>query len=153
MAKKTKRPAVRNMTYQKALAMSHEYNEMQENYLRSIVRNHIPDAENILACADRKYLLHMTRTIKGVADRLVEDYRKKQKTIAQEIGNAEPVIQANIDLLGKCKDLDEGALLEERICIQLEACRIPDNSKLVRNYELARDNYNNQFKGKQGYLF
>jgi len=77
--KKTNRPSVINMTYKDAIAMSNEYTEMDEQYLRSLVRNHIPYAENVLSCSDRKYLLHMTRTIKGVADKLVKSYNKKHK--------------------------------------------------------------------------
>lgn len=131
MAKRTNRPSVINMSYAKARTMLHEYTENNETYLRSIVRNHIPNSENELACADRQYLIHMARTIKGVAKR-VNDYDKQ-------------LLAKNNDILDKIKSLPQIAdstereLLDERICLRLEGCKIPNGCLLSNAYIGAKN--------------
>ena len=132
MAKKTQRPSVINMGYEKARTISFKYDENDEQYLRSIVRDHIPNPELVLSCADRENLIHHARTIRGVAKRLC-DYQDKQQ---------EPILR-NIERFAKTSDTSEREFLDERVCIQLEGCRIPDNSLLVKKYEKARDVSNN----------
>lgn len=137
MGKKTQRPSVINMSYKAALVMSHEYTESDEQYLRSIIRNHIPDAEIVLSCSDRENILYHARTIKGVADKLLRNLKKKNQRIEQ-------ALQPNIDLLAQTQDPNQRELLEERVCIQLEGCKVPNNSTLVKTYENARDKYPNK---------
>jgi hypothetical protein len=128
MAKKSERPSVVNMSYIAARRIIHDYNENNETYLRRIVRNHIPDAENILACSDRKYLLHMTRTINGVAKRVNNNDKK--------------ILENNPDIFDKIKslayviDAAERELLDERICLQLEGRNIPEGCLLSNAYTI-----------------
>lgn len=133
MGKKSERPSVINMSYKAALVMSYEYTESDEQYLRSIIRNHFPDAEIVLSCSDRENILYHARTIKGVADKLLRNLKKKNQRIEQ-------AIQPNIDLLAQTQDPNQRELLEERICIQLEGCKVPDNHYLVREYNRVRRN-------------
>ncbi|MDP3027103.1 MAG: hypothetical protein Q8N63_05315 [Nanoarchaeota archaeon] len=126
MAKRTNRPSVINMSYATARSIIADYNESNESYLRSMVRMHIPNAENELACADRKYLLHMARTIKGVAKK-VNDYDKEILSRNQDVLD-------RIKSLSQITDSTERELLDERICLQLEGRKIPDNCSLSNAY-------------------
>ena len=126
MAKKTNRPSVKNMNYIAAANIIRSYNENSEPYLRSMVRAHVPDAENVLACADRKNLLYHTRTIKGVAKRINDSNIK--------------ISEKNQDLLVRIKSLpdiknpEERSLADERICMQLEGRNIPVGCNLSNAY-------------------
>jgi len=126
MAKKTNRPSVIRMGFLNARRIISDYNEMSESYLRSMIRNHIPNAENELACADRERLLHMTRTIKGVAKK-VNDYDKEILSRNQDILD-------RIKLLPQITDSTERELLDERICLQLEGRKIPYGCLLSNAY-------------------
>lgn len=129
MGKKTQRlfEVINTSTsYSAARGIIADYNEDNEPYLRSMVRMHIRDAENQLACADRKYLIHMARTIKGVAKK-INDYNKEILSINQDILD-------KIKLLPHITDSTERELLDERICLQLEGRKIPDNCLLSNAY-------------------
>lgn len=126
MAEKTKRPSVIKMSYNAARSIVNYYDEKNESYLRSMVRMHIPNAENELACADRKYLLYMTRTIKGIA--------KKVNDSDKEILSRNKDILERIKLLPQIIDSTERELLDERICLQLEGRKIPDGCLLSNAY-------------------
>ena len=131
MGKRTNRPSVINMSYGAARGIIRDYNEGNESYLRSMVRMHIPHAENELACADREYLLYMNRTIKGVAQK-VNNHDKE-------------ILSRNNDILDRIKSLPqiadstERGLLDERICLQLEGRKIPDNCLLSNAYVGAKN--------------
>jgi hypothetical protein len=123
MAKYTQRPSVLNMTYAKASTMQQDYTEANEAYLRSIVRNHVPDAENKLACADRSYLLHMARTIKGVANKVLKS----------------SPLNKRIELLAEMEEGDAKELFDERICLQMDS--VPNGnylSYLIKAYNSAK---------------
>lgn len=111
-----------SMSYSAARSIIEDYNEDDEPYLRSMVRRHVLNAENELACADEDYLLHMARTIKGVADKVLKSHP----------------IGKNIRALTKTADPAERELLEERICIQLEGCNIPDSNWVSNFYSWAK---------------
>lgn len=117
MAKYTQRPSIINMTYAKASAMLQDYTEANESYLRSIVRNHVPDAENQLACADRAYLLHMARTIKGVANKVLKS----------------SPLNKRIELLAEMEEGDAKELFDERICIQMDSISAGNYLNYLKN--------------------
>jgi len=126
MRKRSQRPSVQNMSYGAARSIMSSYNEQNEAYLRSMVRNHVPDAEKVLSCADRKNLLFHTRTIKGVAKK-VNDSDKRILVENQDI-------LARIRLLPSLVDINERELLDERICLQLEGRNIPFGCNLSNAY-------------------
>lgn len=126
MGKKTQRPSVINMSFAAARSIMHDYNESNETYLRSMVRMHTPNAENELACADRARLLHITRTIKGVAKKVYDHDMKIYKDNND--------ILSRIKSLPQITDLIERELLDERICLQLEGRNIPENCLLSNAY-------------------
>jgi len=51
----------------------------------------------------------------------------------------ESAILENISLLKNSKDSSKRELLEERICLQLEGCNVPNNHGLVKKYERVRN--------------
>ena len=126
MAKKTNRISVKKMSFLAARSIISDYNESDERYLRSMVRMHVPNAENELACADREYFLHITHTIKGVAKK-VNDYDKQLSSENQDILD-------KIKSLPQITDSTEKELLDERICLQLEDRNIPDGCSLSNAY-------------------
>ena len=128
--KKTKRPSVRNMTFSNARSVVRNYNEASEAYLRNLVRRHVPDAEDVLACADRSNLLYHTRTIRGVA--------RKVDAYDQKLLEEHPDILDEIDSLPQITDDAERESVDERVCLQLEGCNIPDGCRLSDAYARAK---------------
>lgn len=128
MAIKTQRPSVIIKTYKEARAITNEYIE-NDIYLRSLIRNHVPNAELILSCSDFANLKYHGRTILGVAKKIIRNSvdKKTQKSILD-----------NISKLKVCTEISEREDLEERIAIQLEGCKVPDSHFLVKKYNQAK---------------
>lgn len=122
--------SVRMSTYKEAKMITQEYEETRL-YLTSLIENHIPNPESVLSCADLAYLKHCGRVIKGVAERMLRTRVRK---------STEKAILENISSLGNSTDYVERQLLEDRICLQLVGCNVPDNHYLIKKYEKARNN-------------
>lgn len=121
MAITSTQPSVNLKTYQEAEGIVREYTET-DPYLRSLISNHVPDAELVLSCSDRANLKYYGRTIKGVAERMLRSH---------------PVAR-NILKLKDTKDRATRQDLEERICLQLEGGNYPDNSWVANFYHWAK---------------
>ncbi len=126
MRKKTQRPSVINMSYKAAWNILREYTE-NDTYLRSLIENHTPNPELVLSCSDHLNLRHYGKTIKGVAEKML-----KSHPTGRNIGN-----------LTKTTDPVERELLEERICIQLEGCNVPDSNWVSNFYSWAKNIHSN----------
>jgi hypothetical protein len=124
MVIKTQRPSVRNMSYESAAGIIHDYAET-DPYLRSLISNHVPDAELVLSCSDPTNLKYYGRTIRGVAEKILRSH---------------PVAK-NIIRLKKTTDKARRQDLEERICLQLEGGNYPDNSWVANFYNWAKNVY------------
>ena len=130
MGKKTQRPSVINMSYKQAEAIMHEYNEQNEIYLRSLIKNHIPNYQLVLDCSDTQNILHHTRTIKGVAEKMLRTH-----TIFKSIAE-------KIKILTETINQDERDMLEDRICVRLEECKFPGKFMLEEAYKKAQKTCN-----------
>lgn len=121
--------SVRGMDYTHARQVFERYQENSE-YLRDLIRNHgVPKSINTKEFSD---LLRYGRTIRGIAHKVLMDQPIEgvdsdyKKTI---LGN----IQAMLDARGS--ELDG---IHERVCIQLEDARVPEDHFLSLMYERAK---------------
>ncbi|MFH0711663.1 MAG: hypothetical protein V1889_00900 [archaeon] len=117
---KTQRPSVKMKTYEQASRVLNEYEETRP-HLQSLVEKFIPDGTLNRRHADFQYLKHCGRTIKGVAQKILESSNliKKIKKLSQ-IGETEK------------------ELLEERICIQMDSLSGNYLLYLIRQYEKTK---------------
>ena len=118
------------MDFDPARLIIQNYNEANETYLRNLVRRHVPNAEDVLSCADRQNLLYHTKTIRGVA--------RKINRHDLEISKQNQDILERINQLPDLADDAEREAEDERICIQLEERRIPEGCSVSNAYTRAK---------------
>ncbi len=126
MGTKTNRPSVVIKTYEKAASIVREYSE-NEQYLRSLIRNCVVKGSLVVDCSDFQNLKYHGRTILGVAHKMLRGHS----------------IAGNILNLKNTKNRDARGVLEERICMQLEGCKVEPENWLSNFYIWARKIYPN----------
>lgn len=119
--------------YELAERIVRDYQETS-GYLKSIIGNHVPDGARIADSYDFATLVSYGKRIKAVAEKILAS----KPTIPRSTRDA---IFGNIRMLRKLRktsDIDKRIELEERICIQLEGCGVPDGHYLVKRFDKAR---------------
>jgi hypothetical protein len=123
--KKSAQPSVRIKKYQDAARILSGYEE-KDSYLRSIIRNYMPDEGDLINnSADFNYLKYCGRRIRGVAQKMLKSH---------------PVAE-NIIKLKETSNRSERECLEERIRLQLKCCNYEGNSWVTNFYNWAKKVY------------
>jgi len=118
--KKTKYKAMANMDYSRASQILADFNMQDEKYMRDLV-NKMTKNPHYSEKLDYKALRSEAFKIRAVLRKIVHG----------------PILK-NIEALAQATDFDEKERLEERVCIQLDGCNIPDNSYLIDLYKKAK---------------
>ena len=124
MAKKSQRPSVKLRSYESASRILNEYQESRP-YLQSLIERFIPNGTLIVDSADFAYLKHCGRTIKGVAQRMLDSSD----------------LMKNINALSSASEETQRELLDERVCMQWEGQKLSGNHNayIARQYKMAKN--------------